>query len=41
METKFFIPKEKINNIEKNLCEIYESFYRPININEMLLFFES
>ena len=41
METKFYIPKEKMNNIEKNLYEIYESFYRPININEMLLFFES
>ena len=40
METKFYIPKENMNNIEKNLYEIYESFFRPINLNQMLLFFE-
>ena len=28
METKFDVPMEKKNKIEKNLYDIYESFYR-------------
>jgi hypothetical protein len=35
METKFYVPKEKKNKIEKNLNEIYESFYHPISMNEI------
>ena len=39
MERKFYIPKEKLNNIEKNLFEIYESFFFPSNLNDFLIYF--
>ena len=39
METKFYIPKSQLNNIEKNLYEIYESFFLPSNLNDFLTYF--
>lgn len=37
-QTKIYIIKEKMNNIEKNLYDISSSFYYQSNLNELLLF---
>jgi hypothetical protein len=36
-----YIPKDKLNNIEKNIYSIHESFYYPSNLNALLLFLET
>lgn len=36
-----YIPKDKLNNIEKNIYSIHESFYYPSNLNALLLFLEA
>jgi hypothetical protein len=38
--TKIYIPKDKMNTYEKQMLEIYESFFSPSNLNSLLLFLE-
>ena len=38
--TKIYIPKDKMNTYEKQLFEIYDSFFTPSNLNSLLLFLE-
>ena len=38
--TKIYIPKDKMNTYEKLLYEIYESFFTPSNLNNLLLYLE-
>ena len=38
--TKIYIPKDKMNTYEKQMLEIYESFFTPSNLNNLLLFLE-
>ena len=37
---KIYIPKDKMNTYEKQIFEIYESFFTPSNLNSLLLFLE-
>ena len=37
---KIYIPKDKMNTYEKQVFEIYESFFTPSNLNSLLLFLE-
>ena len=37
---KIYIPKDKMNTYEKQLFEIYDSFFTPSNLNALLLFLE-
>ena len=37
---KIYIPKDKMNTYEKQLYEIYSSFFTPSNLNDLLLFLE-
>ena len=38
--TKIYIPKDKMNTYEKQMLEIYDSFFTPSNLNNLLLFLE-
>ena len=38
--TKIYIPKDKMNTYEKKIYEIYDSFFTPTNLNNLLLFLE-
>ena len=38
--TKFYIPKDQMNTYEKQLYEIYDSFFTQSNLNDLLLFLE-
>ena len=38
--TKIYIPKDKMNTYEKQIYEIYDSFFTPTNLNNLLLFLE-
>lgn len=38
IDTKIYIPKDKMNNIEKNLSEIYSTLFYESNLNDMLTF---
>lgn len=38
--TKIYIPKDKMNTYEKQMLEIYDSFFTPSNLNSLLLFLE-
>ena len=38
--TKIYIPKDKMNTYEKQIYEIYDSFFSPDNLNTLLLFLE-
>ena len=37
---KIYIPKDKMNAYERQLYEIYSSFFTPSNLNDLLLFLE-
>ena len=34
--TKIYIPKDKMNTYEKQMLEIYDSFFTPSNLNNLL-----
>ena len=38
--TKIYISKDKMNTYEKQMFEIYDSFFTPSNLNNLLLFLE-
>ena len=38
--TKIYTPKDKMNTYEKKIYEIYDSFFTPTNLNNLLLFLE-
>ena len=38
--TKIYIPKDKMNTYERQIYEIYQSFFTPSNLNSLLLFLD-